>query len=94
MPSLTNLALAAAALTISSVVAVPDVTVVPATGGCSAFPDSYDPTTGYTAGFVFTLKDAGNVTMEGWGDTSRFDVLNGNTVGRVCFPPTFEIFLS
>jgi len=72
-----------------SALAVPNVTVVPLTGGCSDYP-SYDASTGLSTQFLLTLNSCDNSTIEGYGDTCQVIRRSGDTgihEGRVFAPP-------
>ena len=88
MHSLVKLVLPVSTL-LTAVLAVPNVTVTPLTNGCADYP-SYDASTGLSAGFLLTLKDCDNSTIEGFGDTNQVIRHQGDTgivEGRV--PPLF-----
>jgi len=55
---------------LTTVLAVPNVTVVPATGGCSAYP-AYDESTGIAGPWTIQVNQCDNSTIEGYGDNCQ-----------------------
>jgi len=58
--------------------AVPNVTVVPATGGCSVYP-SYDASTGIAGPWTIILNDSDNPDIEDFGDNCQLFRTAGET---------------
>jgi hypothetical protein len=88
MPSILGLALSLAALTYSAL-AIPDVTPVALTGGCSAYPD-YDASTQIAGPWILQLNSCDNPAIEGFGDNSQLIRRAGDTgihKGRVRSSP-------
>ncbi|KAI9731788.1 MAG: hypothetical protein M1834_004577 [Cirrosporium novae-zelandiae] len=78
MSPLSKYLLLLSATILPAAVAVPNVTVVPATGGCSAYPD-WDASTQIAGPWILRVSQSDNNTIEGFGDTSQYIRKSGDT---------------
>jgi hypothetical protein len=59
------------AAALPGVLAVPDVTAVPISGGCAAYPD-YNADAGSAGPWLLKVVNSGNASIEGFGDTVEY----------------------
>lgn len=69
--SFVQLAALLCAAALPRVLAVPDVTAVPISGGCAAYPN-YDADTQVAGPWLLKVVNSGNASIEGFGDTVDF----------------------
>jgi len=63
---------------LSFTLAIPNVTVVPAIGGCSAYP-AYDASSGIAGPWTIILNSSENPAIESFGDNAQLVRTSGET---------------